>query len=133
MRQAKDNCDLLLMQDSHLDNELCKTICKEWKGTWAFNNRSNNSGGVAIYNRDNVDRLITNDMEDFDDSKGSLIGRTIKVENISIYVISAYAPCCDSSIQKRTDNINFLRKLEKLVMEKKSKGLEVIWNGIGFI
>ena len=129
MRQARDNCDLFLLQDSHLDNELCSKVIRDWKGTWAFNNRSNNSGGVAIYNKDNVGRLVENDQEDFNDSNGSLIGRTIKVEDISIYIISAYAPCCDQSRQRQTNNLQFLRNLERLVMEKKAKGLEVIVSG----
>ena len=46
LRQCKDNVDIVLFQDTHLDEGLTKTIEKEMKGSWVFNNRANNSGGV---------------------------------------------------------------------------------------
>ena len=48
---------------------------------------------------------------------------------MSIYLISAYAPCCDATKQKLKANIDFLKRLERLVMEKKARGLEVIVAG----
>ena len=127
MQQAKLHCDILLMQDSHLDTELCKDVSKEWKGSWAYNNRANNSGGVALYHKaNNTGRLLTEDTEDFNDDKGSLIGRTLQINDIKIYLISAYAPCCDAKKENLKANMDFLRRLERLVMEKKARGLEVL-------
>ena len=127
MQQAKLHCDVLLMQDSHLDSELCKNVSREWKGSWAHNTRANNSGGVALYHRaNNTGRLLTEDAEDFEDSKGSLIGRTLQINDCKIYLISAYAPCCDKRKVNLKANLDFLRGLERLVMEKKARGLEVI-------
>ena len=39
MRQGMTHCDLLLMQDTHLDAELGDTLTKDLIGDWRFNNR----------------------------------------------------------------------------------------------
>ena len=129
MRQAMDNCDLLLLQDTHMDVNLAETTQKEFKGSWAFNNRRNDSGGVAIYNNEKVGRLLTDDTDDYNDKNGSLIGRTLKINDIKLYIISAYAPCCGKSTQVQATNLAFLKELERLIIHKKAKGMEVIVTG----
>ena len=129
MRQAKDNCDLLLLQDTHLDNKMAETTQKEFVGNWAFNHRSNDSGGVAIYNNEKVGRLLVDDNEDYTDKNGSLIGRTLKINETKLYVISAYAPCCGRSTQVQAINLAFLKELEKLIIHKKAQGMEIVVTG----
>ena len=128
MRQANNHYDIVLLQDTHIDGKLSKDICNEWKGPWAFANNASNKGGVAMYLNDQKKaRFLDNDSEEYDNGKGSIIGRTIQAGPINLYLISAYAPCCSNSSQ--TDNLLFLKSLEKTIMEKKSKGLEVIVTG----
>ena len=117
---------MIMLQDTHLDGKLTKDLCKEWKGSWAFANNASNKGGVAMYLIDqNNARFL--DEEEYDNGIGSIIGRTIQAGPMKLYLICAYAPCCSNSSQ--TDNLSFLKSLEKLIMEKKSKGLEVIVTG----
>ena len=125
-RQIREYCDVWNIQDTHLDTDLCNQFQKEVKGHWAFHNRSNCSGGVALHTSERVRSAILEDCEAYDNEDGSLIGRTVKMEDYSIYCISAYAPCCDQSSQRRAKNLKFLTQLEKLVMAKRMKGLEVI-------
>ena len=84
VRQMKNHFDLMLMQDTHLDGNLANTTQKEFKGDWEFNNRRNNSGGVAIYNQKNACKILADDTNDYNDSKGSMIGRTININDIKI-------------------------------------------------
>ena len=129
LRQCKDNVDIVLFQDTHLDEGLTKTIEKEMKGSWVFNNRANNSGGVAIYCNDKNGRMTADGNDDYSDNNGSITGKLIKIEEYNIYVISAYAPCCGNDTQKLTKNLKFLTNLEKIIMDKRSAGLEVIIAG----
>ena len=106
MRQAKSHFDVLLLQDTHIDGKLSKVICSEWKAPWAFANNASNKGGVATYLNDQTKvRFPDNDAEEYDNGKGSIIGRTIQAGPMNLYVISAYAPCCSNSSQ--TDNLSF--------------------------
>ena len=126
-RQLKEYCDLIHLQDTHLDNDLSKQVEKEFSGSWSFNHRSNNSGGVAIHIKSNAGRVVED--EAYQDDDGRIIGRLINIEDYKIYCISAYAPCLDSSCQKRAKNMKFLTQLEKLIMAKKARGLEVLVTG----
>ena len=123
MRQGMTHCDLLLMQDTHLDAELGDTLTKDFRGDWQFNNRRNDSGGVAIYSKKH--KLKQNDIHDFEDSNGSIIGRTVKIDDKTLYVISAYAPCCGDKT-KNANNLQFLKRLEAVITDKRSHGVEVI-------
>ena len=126
MRQAKTHCDLLMLQDTHMDGQLAKDVAREWKGPWAFADRSTNSGGVAMH-LSNKSRFLSDDPDAFEDGNGSLLGRTVVAGPMTLYIISAYAPCCSGSTQ--ASNLTFLKKLEKLIAEKQAKGLEVIVAG----
>ena len=126
VRQANQHFDLLLMQDTHLDGDLANQTQKEFKGEWEFNNRRNNSGGVAVYNQKNACRILADDINNHNDSKGSIIGRTININDIKIYVISAYAPCVNSTSHGQQMNLDFLIQLEQLAMSKRAKGLEIL-------
>ena len=121
-----NHLDLLLIQDTHLDGNLSNTTQKEFKGNWEFNNRRNNSGRVTIYNKKKACRILADDSNDYNYSKGSMIGRTININDIKIYVISAYAPCVNSTTHGQQMNLDFLTQLEQLAMSKRAKGLEVL-------
>ena len=128
MRQANNHFDITLYQDTHIDGNLSKQICKEWNGPWAFANYASNKGGVAMYlNNQNKARFVENDLDEYDNGKGSIVGRTVDAGPMKLYLLSAYAPCCSKSSQ--TENLSFLKSLEKIIMEKKSKGFEVIVTG----
>ena len=115
----KTHFDAVLLQDTHLDNNLASITSKEFKGTWNFNHNVTNAGGVAIYNSDNVGRVIDTDSEDYSDDKGRVIGRTIQIDGSKIYVISAYAPCIDSTTIRQQANYDFLKNLEQIIIEKR--------------
>ena len=51
MQQGKDHCDVLMLQDTHLDGLSAKETATQWKGNWGFSNRRTNSGGVAIFSK----------------------------------------------------------------------------------
>ena len=125
-RQTKTHFDAVLLQDTHLDNNLASITSKEFRGTWNFNHNVANAGGVAVYNSDNVGRVLENDTEDYSDDKGRVIGRTIQLDGFKIYVISAYAPCVDSTTIRQQANYDFLKNLEQIIISKRSKGLEVL-------
>ena len=130
MRQAKQHCDVLLIQDSHLDGSTMKEVTKEWSGDWRFNNRATNSGGVAIFVNNSKRKCFQlTDKEYFTDNNGSILGTTIKAHDKEIYLICAYAPCLGSSNTRQTQNLNFLKDIERIAMEKKAKGLEVMVGG----
>ena len=48
LRQIKQHCDCVLIQETHADMNLANTISKEFPGQWAFSNHTRNSAGVAI-------------------------------------------------------------------------------------
>ena len=130
MRQVKSHCDVVFLQDTHLLGNTMNDVTKEWPGQWGFSNRASNSGGVAIFlnNKRNSHLQMTN-KEEVDDNNGSIVGRNIKAAGIEIFLLSVYAPCCDSTIAKQTQNLNFLKKVEQIAMEKKAKGMEIIISG----
>ena len=95
----------------------------------SFNHRSNNSGGIAIHLKDSAGSALLEDHEAYQNEDGSIVGRIVRIEDYHIYCISAYAPCCDSSSQRRAKNMKYLTQLEKLIMTKKVRGLEVLVTG----
>ena len=92
MRQANNHYDIVLLQDTHIDGKLSKDICSEWKGPWAFANNASNKGGVAMYLNDQKKaRFLDNDSEEYDNGKGSIIGRTIQAGPIKLYLTSLHS------------------------------------------
>ena len=126
MRQGMNHCDLILMQDTHLDAELGNTVSRDFRGDWQFNNRRNDAGGVAIYSKKH--KLRKDDIHDYEDDNGSMIGRTVNIDDKALYIISAYAPCCGDK-NKNAKNLQFLKKLEAVITDKRSHGMEVIISG----
>ena len=87
MRQAKQHCDVVLMQDSLLDGSTMTEVMKEWSGDWRFNNKATNSGGVAIFvNNSKRNCFQLTDKEYFADNNGSILGTTISAHNMEIYL-----------------------------------------------
>ena len=130
MRQAKNHCDIMFFQDTHLDGNTMVDVTKEWPGQWAFSNRASNSGGVALFlDNKRKSHFHMTDKEEVQDDNGSITGRNVKVAGIELFLLSVYAPCCDSSNAKQIQNLNFLKKVEQIAMEKKAKGMEIIISG----
>ena len=83
----KSRCDVILIQDTHDDGNITKSICKEFPGQWAFSNGTNLSGGVGI-GIVNYGFQMTDDHEYLGDD-GRLMGKVIKDDKHSFYIISA--------------------------------------------
>jgi hypothetical protein len=48
LRQLKSHCDATCFQESKLDGVSANDVCKDDSGSWALNNRTTMSKGVAI-------------------------------------------------------------------------------------
>ena len=84
---------------------------------------------MCVYDVERGGKLLKEDKEDYNDDDGRIIGRTYQIEDIKLYILSVYAPVCDTGTQVLAKNMAFLKQIEKVVMDKKKKGLEVILAG----
>ena len=126
-RHLKSHCDCVLIQETHADESLAKVISKEFPGQWAWSNRSTQSAGVGIgvfgfgIKMSEEDDHISND--------GRLIGKIITVSDQAFYLISAYAPVCDTSQAARAANLELLRRAQNLMVCKRALGYKVFLGG----
>jgi exonuclease III len=61
LRQLKSHCDAACFQESKLDGVSAKDICKDDSVSWAFNNRTTMSGGVAIHLQEKLGQYTDED------------------------------------------------------------------------
>ena len=114
LQQIKGHCDCVLLQETHLDPSLASAIPKEFPGQWSFSNGSSRSAGVGIgifgfgIKMTEEQELISKD--------GRLIGKLITINNQSFYLLSVYAPCCDTSQTSRVANQELLRRAQNLMV-----------------
>jgi exonuclease III len=127
LRQLKSHCDVTCFQDSKLDGASANDVCKDDSGSWAFNNRTTKTGGVAIHLQDKLGQY-TDDVE-FNNVDGSVVGCSVEFNGYKLYLVSVYAPCCGKSKSRLAANMVILNEVEKLVISMKAKRHEVIVSG----
>ena len=127
LRQATTHCDIILLQDTHLNISDINSVSKEWQQfNWYSSPGLTNSRGVAIAFR----KKIKHEVLDIDsDTDGRLCGIGVKMWTKKFYLLSAYAPCCDSTASTRNSNLQFLQLLAAKMVEKRALGYDVIAGG----
>jgi exonuclease III len=95
LRQLRSHCDATCFQESKLDGASANDVCKDDSGSWAFNNRTTKSGGVAIHRKEKLGRYTYDD--EFNNDDRSVVGRSVELNGYKLYLVSVYAPCCGKS------------------------------------
>ena len=106
---------------------LANIISKEFLGQWAFSNHRRNSAGVAI-GVFGFGLKMTEEYEHFSND-GRLLGKMITINERKFYLISAYAPCCDTSSATRSANLDFLRRAQNLMICQRALEHTVVLGG----
>ena len=127
MRQLKSHSDCVLLQETHIDNSLAKALVKEFPGQWAFSSKTTMSAGVAI-GVFGFGMKMSDEHEHISDN-GRLIGKLVVVNNQPIYLISIYAPCCDTSNATRAANLQILQQAQNLMVCQRALGHRVYLGG----
>ena len=127
MRQLKSHSDCVLLQETHVDNSLAKALVKEFPGQWAFSSKTTMSAGVAI-GIFGFGMKMSDEHEHISDN-GRLIGKLVVVNNQPIYLISIYAPCCDTSNATRAANLQILQQAQNLMVCQRALGHRVYLGG----
>ena len=127
MRQLISHSDCVLLQDTHIDESLEKVIQKEFPGQWAFSNKTTASAGVAIAVF-GFGKNMSSDFEHISDD-GRLLGKLLTINKEKFYLISCYAPCCDTSQATRLANLQLLRKAQNLMICQRALGHTVVLGG----
>ena len=127
LRQVQGHCDVVILQETHADTQLARVIPKEFPGQWAFSNKTTRSAGVAI--RVFGFGLKMSEEQEHISDDGRLLGKLITVNNEPFYIISAYAPCCDTSISAQTANLALLRRAQNLMVCQRALGHTVMMGG----
>jgi exonuclease III len=129
LRQLKSHCDATCFQESKLDGVSANDVCKDDSGSWAFNNRTTMSGGVAIHLQEKLGQYTDDD--EFNNDDGSVVGRLVEFNGYKLYLVSDYAPCCGKSKTRLAANMAILNEVEKLVINMKAlKYIRNNWNGL---
>jgi exonuclease III len=127
LRQLRSHCDATCFQESKLDGASANDVCKDDSGSWAFNNRTTKSGGVAIHLQEKLGQYTDDD--EFNNVDGSVVGRSVEFNGYKLYLVSVYAPCCGKSKSRLAANMEILNEVENLVISMKAKGHKVIVSG----
>jgi exonuclease III len=127
LRQLKSHCNATCFQESKLDGVSANDVCKDDSGSWAFNDRTTMSGGVAIHLQEKLGRYTDDD--EFNNVDGSVVGRSVEFNGYKLYLVSVYAPFCGKSKTRLAANMAILNEVEKLVISMKAKRHEVIVSG----
>ena len=127
LQQIKGHCDCVLLQETHLDPSLANAIPKEFPGQWSFSNGSSRSAGVGI-GIFGFGIKMTEEQEHISED-GRLIGKLITINKQSFYLLSAYAPCTDTSQASRVANLELLRRAQNLMVCQRALGHTVVLGG----
>jgi exonuclease III len=127
LRQLKSHCDATCFQESTLEGVSANDVCKDDSNSWALNNRSIMSGGVAIHLQEKLGRYT--DDNEFNNDDGSVVGRLVEFNGYKLHLVSVYAPCCSKSKTRLAANMAIFNEVEKLVINMKAKRHEVIVSG----
>jgi exonuclease III len=102
-----------------------KQLETDFPRDWFSSHCTNRKAGVAIFIPSTTFgvKIVENSL--YADESGRLIGLGITKDNHRFYVIGAYAPCVVASIASRRSNATFLRKLQALMLEKRTEGYDV--------
>lgn len=99
------NFDIIALQETHATNNTAVAWQDEWTGPSVWNNKTNNSCGVAILTRPGLACDIS-DVQN--DTNGRIVALTLKYENYNLRLISIYAP----NPENRLRSANFFSQIE---------------------
>ena len=117
----------MLIQETYTDERLAKMIKSEFPGQWAFSHNTTRSAGVGI-GIFGFGIKMSEEHEHVSDN-GRLLGKLVIVNNQPFYLISIYAPCCDTSQATRAANLQVLRQAQNLMVCQRALGHTVILGG----
>ena len=127
LRQVKSHCDCVLIQETYADEKLSRVIKNEFPGQCAFSHNTTRSAGVAIgifgfgIKMAEEHEHVSND--------GRLLGKLVIVNKQPFYILSIYAPCCDTSRATRANNLQVLRQAQNLMVCQRALGHTIILGG----
>jgi exonuclease III len=128
LRQITTHTDIVCIQETFADGELMKEISFEFPGFWINSNAHSHHStttAIGVINKQNFTRTEDHDHEDRD---GRMAGLALKHSSgDKYYILSAYAPCCNTATQH--DNFNFLIKVSLKMFEMREKGYIVLTGG----
>ena len=113
----EDKISFAALQETYLTNEDLNILQKEWPGTIHLSAGTRRSKGlITMFDKTKKKRKKIKRIE----SKERYIMSEIKVEDRSIMVINAYAPCDDKG------KINFLTELSNAVYKNMNTYSEIV-------
>ena len=115
----EDKISFAALQETYLTKEDLNILQKEWPGTIHLSAGTKRSKGlITIFDKKIEEKNITHI-----ESKERYIMSEIKVEDRSMMVINAYAPCDDKG------KINFLTELSNAIYKKMKTYSEIVYLG----